>query len=421
MSKGAFKMSDIPGYCFPTPSDLPVADKEAVMAQDRQYVMSTYGRMPVVFVRGEGVWIWDSEGKAYLDFLAGIAVNGLGHCHPEVVAAIREQAGILIHTSNLYYTLPQPRLAELLVQHSACDRVFFANSGAEANECAIKLARKWAKLHYGEQRFEIIVLEGSFHGRTLATITATGQPKYQKGFEPLMPGFSHIPFNEIQALKGAITQNTCALMLEPIQGESGVRPLSEVFLRTARALCDEHGLLLILDEVQTGMGRTGKLFAYEHYGIEPEIVTLAKSLGGGIPIGACLAKEHVASVFQPGDHASTFGGTPLACAAAHAALSTILEEDLIGNAARQGNYFQQQLCSLKDRGAPIAEVRGKGLMVGVDLTVPKARDVLNACLERGLILNAIGDCTLRFLPPLIVTQEHIDQAISILARVLSEL
>lgn len=382
---------------------------------DNKYVMSTYARQPLAIVRGEGARVWDDTGREYLDFVAGIAVNGLGHCHPKVVEAIRKQAGVLMHTSNLYHTEQQPALARMLVEWSDFDKVFFCNSGAEANEAAIKLARKWGKQH-SEKKVEIVSAVGSFHGRTMGAITATSQSKYQKWFTPLVPGFKYVPYNDIEALEEIISGNTCAVILEPVQGENGVHPASQEYLQFARTACNSDGALLIFDEVQTGLGRTGKMFAYEHYGVVPDVMTLAKTLGGGFPIGACIARGDATNVLHPGDHAATFGGNPLACAAAMAALSAIHDEKLVENARDTGEYFQKKLRALKESGAPIEEVRGLGLMIGVQLTKPVAKDVASACMDKGLLLNAIGDSILRFLPPLIITKEDIDLAVGILAE-----
>lgn len=377
---------------------------------DNQYVMHTYGRLPVVFVRGEGCFVYDAEGKEYLDFVAGIAVNGLGHCPPKVVEAICKQAGTLMHTSNLYHTLPQPELAKILVEASGMGKAFFCNSGAEANEAAMKLARKATKVAGNPQKTEIITAEQSFHGRTLAAITATGQPKYQKSFTPLAPDYLYIPYNDIEALKAIAGEKTCAIMMEPVQGESGVHPATQAFLQTARELCDELGAALIFDEVQTGLGRTGKLFGFQHYGIEPDIMTLAKTLGGGFPIGACLAKGKYADVFEPGDHASTFGGNPLACAAAIACVTEIIEGGWVENSREVGAYFAERLRNLPG----VKEVRGMGLMLAAEFTEPIAKSITTKALDKGLILNAIGENTLRFVPPLIVTRELVDRAIGII-------
>lgn len=387
-------------------------DYEKIIELDKNYVMQTYGRLPIVIVRGQGARVWDVRGKEYLDFVAGIAVNGLGHCHPKVVAAIREQAGTLIHTSNLYYTENQPKLAKMLVEWSDFDRVFFCNSGAEANETAIKLARKWGKQH-SEDKFEIVTATNSFHGRTMGAITATGQSKYQKWFTPLVPGFKYVPYNDVEALEEAVNEATCAVILEPVQGESGVHPAAQEYLQFARTACDSDGALLIFDEVQTGLGRTGKLFAYEHYGVIPDVMTLAKTLGAGFPIGACLAKDEAANVLHPGDHACTFGGNPLACAAAIATLSVIHEEGLVDNARDVGDYFQGKLRKMRNSGLPIEEVRGLGLMIAVQFTGTIAKTVAEVCLEKGLIVNSIGESITRFVPPLIITKKDVDLAVDI--------
>lgn len=386
---------------------------------EARYIMHTYKRQPVVFVRGQGCRLWDEAGRSYLDLVAGIAVNSLGHAHPAVAEAVATQVRTLIHTSNLYYTIPQIELAKLLVENSCADKAFFCNSGAEANEGAIKLARKWGKLHRNGA-YEVITALDSFHGRTLATVAATGQAKYQKPFLPMPDGFIHVPYNDLDALKAATTQKTVAVLLEPIQGESGVHPARREYLQGVRAWCDEQGLLLIFDEVQTGMGRTGRLFAYQHFGVEPDILTLAKGTGGGLPIGVLLAKEK-ACVFEPGDHASTFGGTPLVCAAALATVRTILEQNLPENAARVGAYFLARLQELQSRQPLIAEVRGIGLMIGVDLRENLAQKAVATALEHGLIINATGDRTLRLVPPLIISQAEVDEAITIMERVLGSL
>ncbi len=395
----------------------PAVDAAAVRAQDKAHVMHTYARLPVTFVRGQGARLWDAEGREYLDFLAGIAVNGVGHCHPALVKAIQEQAATLIHTSNLYHTAPQALLAQKLAEISDFSRVFFCNSGAEANEAAIKIARKHGKQVGGDSKYHLITAQNSFHGRTLATVTATGQPKYQAPFTPLVPGFSHVPFNDIEALEAAVTEDTCAVMLEPIRGEGGVYLAHRPYLEAARRICDKVGALLIFDEVQTGVGRTGKWWAYQHYDVVPDMMTLAKSLGGGVPIGACLARGAATETLVPGDHGSTFAGSPLAASAALAVLQTIESEHLLANAHAMGEYFIHRLGEPALRGK-IKDIRGMGLMVGVTLTTPDAKRVQAEALERGLIINAIGDDILRFLPPLIITQSDIDQAMTVLLAVL---
>ncbi|OIQ60112.1 acetylornithine aminotransferase [Moorella thermoacetica] len=394
-------------------------DNAAIVSRGEKYVMRTYGRYPMALVRGEGARVWDADGKEYLDFVSGLAVNSLGHCHPRVVEAIREQAGRLIHCSNLYWIEPQVELARLLVENSALDKVFFCNSGAEANEAAIKLARKYAKEHRGPESYEIITMRRSFHGRTLATLTATGQEKFHHGFAPLPAGFRYVPFNDLSSLRAAVGPRTCAVMLEPVQGEGGVYAANKDYLQAVRALCDDEGLLLIFDEVQCGLGRTGYLFAYQYYEVEPDILTLAKALAGGVPIGAMLAKEKAASAFTPGDHASTFGGNPLATAAGVAAFKALLEEGLVENARVLGQYFYQQLEGLAREFPRLTEVRGRGLLLGVEIDGP-AGEVVAACQERGLLINSLHGHVLRFLPPLIVTREDIDRAVTILKEALHE-
>ncbi len=376
--------------------------------------MDTYRRLPVVIIKGRGTKVYDSHGKEYTDFVSGIAVNNLGHCHPKVVVALQKQAQRLIHVSNLYHTEPQIRLAKLLVEHSFADRVFFSNSGAEANEAAIKLARKYSKENFGGDRYEIITTLGSFHGRTIATLTATGQEKYQKGFEPLLPGFKYVPFNDPDDVRKAITQKTCALIVEPVQGESGVRVPDENYLKDLRQICNEKNLILILDEVQTGMGRTGKLFAYEHFGIEPDIMTLAKALGGGIAIGATLSKDKIAKAFSPGSHASTFGGNPIACAAACASVEAILEDGFVlDNSRRMGEYLKKGLERLKEDYSFISNIRGIGLLIGMELTT-ECSNIVTACLERGFLINCTEGNVLRFMPPLIITDKEIDSLLDAL-------
>jgi predicted acetylornithine/succinylornithine family transaminase len=392
--------------------------QDPLIREAEQYLMNTYRRQPVVFYKGRGTRLYDLEGKEYLDFVSGVAVNNLGHCHPNVTVAFQKQAQRLVHVSNLYYNEPQVRLARLLVRNSFADKVFFSNSGAEANEAALKLARKYAQDHHGPQRYEIICMERSFHGRTLATLSATGQTKYQKGFEPLLPGFVHVPFNDLKAVERAVGGKTAAVLVEPIQAEGGVGMPDDGYLPGLRKLCDEKGLLLIFDEVQTGIGRTGRLFAYEHWGAEPDIMTLAKGLGSGIPIGATLARESVAAAFVPGSHASTFGGNPLACSAAAATIEVLLEEGfLMDNCRRMSDYFMQRLRTLQQKHPVIKDVRGKGLLVGMELSI-EGQPIVEDCLERGLLINCTMDRVLRFVPPLIVMKEEIDQLIAQLDEVL---
>jgi len=381
----------------------------------KKYLMNTYSRMPIVLRKGRGMKVWDSSGKEYLDFLAGIAVNCLGHCHPKVVIALQKQAQRLLHVSNIYHIEPQLELAKLLVHNSFADKVFFCNSGTESVEGAIKLARKYAKEHIAPDKSEIITCYGSFHGRTLAALSATGQEKLQKGFEPLVPGFKYVPFNDIGAIEKAISKNTCAIMLEPIQGEGGIRIPSENYLKQVRDLCDRNKILLILDEIQTGMGRTGKLFAYEHFNIKPDIMTLAKGLGGGAAIGAVLASDAVAASFEPGTHGSTFGGNPLACAAAVATVEALLEDGFIlDNCLRIGKYFLNRLEKLKnDFSLSIIEARGLGLMLGLELT-KAGGPIVEACAKRGLLINCTSGNVLRFTPPLIIVEKEIDQLVDTL-------
>ena len=393
-------------------------DSKTLMALSEQYVAHTYARYPVVLVRGKGTRVWDQEGEEYLDFVSGLAVCNLGHCHPRVVKAIQGQAEKLIHVSNFYYIEPQIQLASLLCKHSFADKVFFCNSGAEANEGAFKLARKFGKEKTGKDRYEIITMEGSFHGRTLATLTATGQEKFHKGYEPLMPGFKYVPFNDIGAVKKAIDPKTCAVMVEPIQGEGGVNCPSEGYLKALREICDENKLLLMFDEVQVGMGRTGKLFAYEHEGVEPDILTLAKSLAGGVPIGALLIKKEISDGFKPGDHASTFGGNPLASAAGVAALTAILEEGMLENCRKMGGYFLSELDKMKNKFPFIKEVRGKGLILGMELKMDGS-SMVKEMLKKRVLINCTMGNVLRFLPPLIVTKEEIDRVVAALEEVFS--
>lgn len=393
-----------------------------IIDKDKKYYMNTFGdRVPVCFTHGNGMLLYDTEGNIYKDFFAGIAVSALGHSHPALVNAICEQAKKLIHCSSLYYIEQQANLAELIVKNSCADRVFFANSGAEANEGAIKLARLYFKKKGEPEKFEIITLDNSFHGRTLATIAATGQEKYQKPYSPLTPKFSKVPINDISALENAVNGNTCAVMLEPIQGESGVNPTTLEYMQAVRELCDKKKILLIFDEVQCGLGRTGKLFGYQHYGVEPDIFTLAKALAGGFPIGALCAKEHVASAFEPGDHGSTFGGNPLACSAGIAVLSTIINENLSDNAVKMGDYFFKKMEDVKKKYPGIKEVRGKGLMIGIEFNKPIAKQVNKKMFEHKYLLGTSGEYILRILPPLIVTESDIDGLVDVMVEVLKDI
>ncbi len=381
-------------------------------------LVNTYARFGVCFERGKGAQLWDIEGNRYLDFLAGISVMSLGHCHPKVVAAIKKQAGTLMHTSNLYHIPQQTELARKLVEASFADRAFFCNSGGEANEAAIKLARRWA--HNKGRGGEIICMEGSFHGRTLATVTATGQPKYREGLEPLPPGFPKAPFGDAKAVKDMITERTAAVMVEPIQAEGGVRAPPEGYLKQLRKICDEAGVLLIYDEVQTGMGRTGKLFAYEHEGAAPDVMTLAKALGGGAPIGCMLATEDAAAAFTPGSHAATFGGNPLVCAAANAVMDVMTGEGFMKKVQNKASYLQKALKSVARALPGVKELRGRGMLWGIELE-GEAAPLINAALKKGLLIGAAGGNVLRFAPPLVVTRNQIDEMKAVMEKVASEI
>ncbi len=383
-----------------------------------QHVMKTYGRYPIVAERGAGCRLWDVDGKGYLDFLAGVAVNNLGHCHPKVVAALQEQAARLLHCSNYYHIPQQIELAEWLCARSFADRVFFCNSGAEANEAAIKLARKHSLEKNGENRFEVITALASFHGRTIGTISATGQDKVKAGFNPLLPGFCYVPFGDSQSLHRAITPQTCAIMLEPVQGEGGVNVPPPGYLKEVRALCDQFDLTLIYDEVQVGCGRTGTLWAYEQEGVAPDIMTLAKALAGGPPIGAMLTREELATRLGPGTHGSTFGGNPLVCAAALAAMRTIADDDILDNCRAMGEYLMERLEQLQHKYPFVRDVRGRGLIVGMELDI-EGGGLVTAAMEHGLLINCTVGKVLRFVPPLIVSRAEIDEAVKILDEVLA--
>ena len=384
-----------------------------------RYLMNTYAPFPISIVRGRGSRVYDLEGREYLDFVGGIAVSVLGHSHPDVVLAIQKQAQHLLHASNLFYTEPQVKLAELLVRHSFAQKVFFCNSGAEANEAAIKLARRYAHQKYGPGRSEIITMHQSFHGRTMATLSATGQDKVKVGYDPLLPGFLHVPFNDARAVEKVMSNATAAVMVEPIQGEGGVHVATPAYLKDLSELCRSRDILLIFDEVQTGMGRTGTLFAYEQFGISPDIMTLAKGLGGGVPIGACLATETAAAAFVPGAHASTFGGNPLTCSAAQAVLRVLLDGRVLTHARQMGQYLAKGLSDLKERLPIVREVRGMGLLQGMELAID-GKDVVTDCLKRGLLINCTADRVLRFMPPLIITQADIDRLLDVLSNVLGK-
>ncbi len=392
-------------------------ETKELIENEKKYLMQTYTRPAMVLDRGEGMKVWDLEGKMYYDFIGGIAVNALGYSHPKLVKAIKEQAGKLIHCSNLYYSEPQITLAKMLVELSCGDKVFFGNSGAEANEGAIKIAIKYFK-NQGRDRCKIIYMKNSFHGRTIATLAATGQYKYQKDYLSVMPKFKEAIFNDLDSVKAAIDQEVAAVLVEPIQGEGGINIATKEFIKGLRELCDQEGILLVFDEIQCGLGRTGKMFAYQHYGVEPDVLTIAKSLGAGIPIGALIAKEKIASSFKPGDHGTTFGGNPLACAAAIVNLKVMQEEDLVGKCQEKGEYFKTKLECLKEKyPQKIKEIRGLGLMIGMELE-EEGQEVVKKCLEEGILINCTAKRVLRFLPPLIVEKEEIDYLIDILNKIL---
>jgi acetylornithine/N-succinyldiaminopimelate aminotransferase len=396
-----------------------MTEKENWIELEKQYFLPVSKRLPITLVRGEGTRVWDSNDREYLDFVAGIAAVSLGHCHPEVVSAIERQAKQLMHTSNYYYTIPQVKLAKLLCDSTGLDKVFFCNSGAEAVEGLIKIARKWGKENR-DGAYEIIVAEDAFHGRTMATVTAAGNEKYRAPFAPLLEGFVRVPFNDVQAIKKATTGKTAAILLEPIQGEGGVNIPADDYLPQVRAWCDEAGILLLLDEVQTGVGRTGKLFAHQHYGIEPDAMAIAKALGSGFPIGAFLAKDHCA-VLGLGEHGTTFGGNALACEVGHTVLKYMLDHDLPAQAAKKGEYFARKLHSLADRHPMITEIRGKGLIWALELDRPVAEEAMGRCSEEGLLVNNVKPTALRFIPPLTVAEGEIDAALEIVDRVLGRL
>ena len=389
-----------------------------IKAMATQYIMNTYGDRQLAFIKGEGAYVWDAEGKKYLDFLSGIAVNGLGHCHPRVVEAIRNQAETLLHISNLYYIQPQAKLAKILVENGELDQCFFCNSGAEANEAAIKIARKFVKDSGRPDAFEIITMEQSFHGRTIATITASAQPKYHQGFEPMLPGFVYVPFNDLGAVADTISEKTCAILVEPIQSEGGVNVPGEDYLQGLRDLCDANDLVLIFDEVQTSPARLGTFFGYQSYDVTPDVITMAKALGGGTPIGAMMAKQAVADSFVPGTHAATFGGNPLVTAAAVATLETVLELDLCANARQVGDYIVKKFLTFKDR-YPLIDIRGQGLLRGLVFSVD-VKPLAAKCTENGLITICTNDYVLRFLPPLNITKEHVDEAYQILEKSMAD-
>lgn len=393
--------------------------KEKTISLADKYMFQTYGRFPITLVRGEGCRVWDEEGKVYFDFVGGIAVCALGHSSPVVSKALEEQSKKLVHVSNLYYTRPQTELAQLLVKHSFGDRVFFCNSGAEANEAAIKLARRYSHEMFGSGRHVIISMIESFHGRTMATLSATGQEKVQAGYNPLVEGFKFVPFNDVDGLDHAMDESVCAVLLEPIQGEGGVVCPDPDYLKRVREICQNRKALLIFDEVQVGIGRTGRLFAHEHYGVTPDIMTLAKALGNGLPIGAMLATEEISQVFGPGSHATTFGGTPLVTAVSKEVLKSLIEDGWIEHCRDMGNYFKEKLEDLAQRFSFIKEVRGLGLILGIELDRPGA-SIVTACMKEGFLINCVQENVLRFLPPLIVEKEEIDLLVETLNRVFVE-
>lgn len=390
-----------------------------IIARAEQTIMSTYGRYPGAFVRGQGATLWDADGKSYTDFLSGLAVCVLGHCHPRVVEAVQQQAETLLHVSNFYHTIPQTEVATFLADRSFGGKSFFCNSGAEANEAALKIARKYGHDHHGAERSEIITTTNSFHGRTLGTVAATGQVKIQQGFAPLLSGFTYVPYGDLAAMEQAVTDQTCAIFVEPIQGEGGIVVPPAGYLEGLRHMCDQRDILLMLDEVQTGIGHTGYLFGYQHAGVVPDVMTLAKGLGGGLPIGLMMAKPHVAESLGPGTHGSTFGGSPVACSAALAVLQTIEEDNLLDHVKQVGAYFRAGLERLQTKYAFITEVRGRGLMLAAELDRPAAHMVMK-CLERGYLINCTVERVLRFLPPLTITHQEVDDLLEVLDTVMKE-
>jgi acetylornithine/N-succinyldiaminopimelate aminotransferase len=391
--------------------------KNQTIQKADQVIANTYKRFPIVLTKGKGCTVWDDAGRSYTDFVAGIAVCSLGHAHPQVTAALCGQAQALIHVSNLYYTTPQVELASWLVENSFADKVFFCNSGAEANEAAIKISRKYFQDKKDDSRYTIIAMENSFHGRTMATLSATGQEKVKKGFDPKLDGFDFVPFNDINALKNKMDAHTCAVLIEPVQGEGGVRCADVDYVKAVRKLCDETGTLLIFDEIQTGIGRTGKLFCYEHFGVHPDIMTLAKALANGLPIGAMLAKDFVAESFGPGSHASTFGGTPLVTAASLAVLRTLKKEKIIEHGSAVGSYFKEQLIGLKQKHKSVVDVRGLGLLLGMKVNID-GDEIVKKTMDKGFLINCIQGNILRFIPPLIISKKEIDNLVACLDQIL---
>lgn len=389
--------------------------EESIINMENKYIMNTYGRYPIAPVKGSGIYLEDVNGKKYVDFLAGISVNNIGHCHPEMVNAVKKQLETLIHVSNLYYIIPQVKLGEKLVQLSGLDKVFFSNSGAEANEAAIKLVRRYGKLNnIGEG--EIIGMTNCFHGRTLATITATGKKKYLEGYDPLPEGFKHAIFNDLESLKETISSKTTGIIIEPVQGEGGINICDKEYLKGVKDICDDKNIILIFDEVQCGLGRTGRMFAYEHYGVKPDVLTLAKALGGGIPIGATLSTEEISKAFTLGTHGTTFGGNPLACMAGYATVNII--EELLPHVNEVGEYFLNKLKVLKKYDF-VKDIRGLGLMIGVELSF-NGNNIVNKMLEKGYLINCTSDTVLRFLPPLIIDKKDVDDFVKALDEVMGE-
>ncbi|MBN2027478.1 MAG: acetylornithine transaminase [Actinobacteria bacterium] len=394
-------------------------DLEKARRQEELYLIENYSRLPVLFTHGHGTRLWDDTGKEYVDFVSGLGACVAGHCHAEIIAAVARQASQLIHVTNLFYTQPQGELAEMLARYTFADKAFFCNSGTEANEAAIKLARKYMREVKGEDRFKVITALKSFHGRTYGSLAATGQPEKAEPFSPIPSGFGHVPFNDLEAMEEAVDEATCAVLLEPIQGEGGVYVAEPSYLKGVWEICRRKGVLLILDEVQSGTGRTGALFAHEHYGITPDVMTVAKGLAGGLPIGAILATAEAAKGFAPGDHGSTFGGNPVVCAAALATMTILQEEQLIENAARVGAYFKEKLEGLQRDTGTISEVRGMGLMLAAELKESAAKQMVLSCLERGYVVNNIGDNILRFLPPLPISIREVDGLVEVLHELLA--
>jgi len=385
-----------------------------IIKDAQSFLMNTYSRQPLVLVKGRGTKVYDSDGREYLDFVAGVAVNNLGHCHPRVVVALQKQAQRLMHVSNHFHIEPQVALGKELVRHSFADKVFFCNSGTEAIEAAIKLSRRYSREVLKKDRFEVITMFGSFHGRTYGAVSATAQEKFHQGFEPMVPGFRYVPFNDVKAVEDSITDKTCAILVEPVQGEGGVKVPAPGYLKALRTICDERQLLLVLDEIQTGMGRTGRLFACEHEGVAPDVMALAKGLGSGMTIGALLATDKAAQAFVPGTHGTTFGGNPLACAAGLASLEALLEDNIIvQNVGALGKHFMSGLESLKAKYPFIRDVRGQGLLIGMELDF-EGREIVTECLKQGFLINCTVNTVLRFMPPLIISEEEIDQLIGAL-------